>query len=1059
VFDWQERRLQALALALEAAAGSDSCQRLVNWSISRVKHHKEEKNDDHIEMSFGTDGEDTNTCNDSSRWHMDPYEHVPRFADGDLNPAPNSMHVLNQGDQIGQNNRAISEKMLKAAKKNMLAENKAELAAFDEEWERPDSDESLKNRREEEREKLKESQRKRLFDLVSSSLSSNRTEPKNGVEPASTRLPISASCSVVCSIASELLKHCLGLEQFEGGRLVAESVSSYLRKRADMCEKRLESKLMLYKQMRSTSNDVLLRREYYDEISDDSASDNEGPFRSLSDDETFEKAPEVVSHLRKGILPPEIQVLYALCIIGEGGKDYLASKLIESLANLQDDIQQNATEEKVDTDIKRNPGWFVYRCAMTDELTKIPALAFVSDFLRKFDREAEWACKIIPIFRSTVESMEASGLICEILSKQTLITPNEVLVSTQVVKILLAEARFSVVHCQFTERNWTSTSLTISDANANIVCCFDHVMNVLSRVWKIEDGIPSKSSVEALQIMSCASRMLEKAKLDPLKHLERLRKLVSILMGSNFDVQDIINGNYIEISSLKSLPLCGLWQNEGHKSLSRFVHNLCASCSVTLFSGWERDEFNLNLIRKTGNNSYFGITLHNRRVIGHLDIDICDKLAEIWSIVGEKGNLKVNFSPMVKEASALLEKEGVFPPKDGELVTKYAEKEALSIIIEYAKQCFFVSFGNSKLTERNHFETGMSLLLPMAQFCTLQEFWENEIGLTAVMEPIVDEWSTAKVCDQSQISQNSYKPPSRIKKLQQPVKKSMKEQFWNKADVKSMPNYIPVSVGRLNAGWTIDRQQLLSQKPSEKEIAIQLKLDERLSTLRTRPSELSVQKTCLPVTLALIDLIPHAQNPFLVMQHALMFASQCAKGGQMDLYFKTELPDRAVCTPLQALEVLARADCLAAVHFTQEAMFLCCHVVRICRSRRKEKKGEEWTARWEVVGICTYNTAISIRHAIFNSFLSKEEISKSLEAWKDELLTELDSCRLDATRMHAPFAKLDGASIVDESGSDADGDRRNRNDHVQEEWSAPEIVEEAGKSDEVFESVNEVVPV
>jgi hypothetical protein len=54
---------------------------------------------------------------------------------------------------------------------------------------------------------------------------------------------------------------------------------------------------------------------------------------------------------------------------------------------------------------------------------------------------------------------------------------------------------------------------------------------------------------------------------------------------------------------------------------------------------------------------------------------------------------------------------------------------------------------------------------------------------------------------------------------------------------------------------------------------------------------LALQKASLHVTLVLLDMLDSEEsNPFVVMQLAVMFASQCAKGGSMDLHFKTELP-------------------------------------------------------------------------------------------------------------------------------------------------------------------------
>ena len=49
-------------------------------------------------------------------------------------------------------------------------------------------------------------------------------------EEEECELPLSASCSTVCSIASELMRHILGMDLYDGGKLVAEAVSLYLKR-------------------------------------------------------------------------------------------------------------------------------------------------------------------------------------------------------------------------------------------------------------------------------------------------------------------------------------------------------------------------------------------------------------------------------------------------------------------------------------------------------------------------------------------------------------------------------------------------------------------------------------------------------------------------------------------------------------------------------------------------------------------------------------------------------------------------------------------------------------
>ena len=44
-------------------------------------------------------------------------------------------------------------------------------------------------------------------------------------------IPMSSSCSTVCETTTQLIRQCLGLELYRGGRLVSEAVSYYFRNR------------------------------------------------------------------------------------------------------------------------------------------------------------------------------------------------------------------------------------------------------------------------------------------------------------------------------------------------------------------------------------------------------------------------------------------------------------------------------------------------------------------------------------------------------------------------------------------------------------------------------------------------------------------------------------------------------------------------------------------------------------------------------------------------------------------------------------------------------------
>ena len=270
-FDWQERRLQALARALEAAAGSASCDHLIQWTQNRaskvVRSEEEESNDER-------------------RWHLDEMGEAtvdPKGAAKDSEP-----QVLDNGETAGEQDsmgfsdlRSISvsksanppEFSLDTAREALLEKNRLELEVFDEETEElgilPDSDELLQ--RGLFRSALVDSHRKAVVDLIGNfhqhqaaqrSISGDKEVSSRVVEP----LPIAASCATVCSIASQLMMHCLRFELFQGARLVGEAVSAYLKERAGLLESRIEKNRSFARTQQSTDESVLLHFESYDEV-------------------------------------------------------------------------------------------------------------------------------------------------------------------------------------------------------------------------------------------------------------------------------------------------------------------------------------------------------------------------------------------------------------------------------------------------------------------------------------------------------------------------------------------------------------------------------------------------------------------------------------------------------------------------------------------------------------------------------------------------------------------------------------------------------------------------
>ena len=159
----------------------------------------------------------------------------------------------------------------------LIASNRAELEEFDKKtyelgFMKEGSVEQQQQQRASERAVLVKNHRRAVVAMVSQHLTdmvvSRDDDAKDSTSSLKKQpLPISASCSTVCAISSELMKHCLGLEEFEGARLVGNATSLYLQCRANMHRDRQASIAAFTNRQQSTDNAVLLNLETYDGVS------------------------------------------------------------------------------------------------------------------------------------------------------------------------------------------------------------------------------------------------------------------------------------------------------------------------------------------------------------------------------------------------------------------------------------------------------------------------------------------------------------------------------------------------------------------------------------------------------------------------------------------------------------------------------------------------------------------------------------------------------------------------------------------------------------------------
>lgn len=217
-FDWRERRLQALCLAFEAAAGSASCVKLIKWMRERAEIYIVKNGKDVLELEVDDDNEDD-----------DPEK---------TRDAPPPKRLI------------ATKSTYDEERERLLAMNKVELQKFDRMTKEMNliAESHIYRDRIASRAALVENQRASMKDLAMRKFAEEQqttsTPSKVTVDPEADNypkpLPLQGSCATVYDIAALLLKQCVEQKCYDGGLLVIKSVLDYLAERVTRYERRLE---------------------------------------------------------------------------------------------------------------------------------------------------------------------------------------------------------------------------------------------------------------------------------------------------------------------------------------------------------------------------------------------------------------------------------------------------------------------------------------------------------------------------------------------------------------------------------------------------------------------------------------------------------------------------------------------------------------------------------------------------------------------------------------------------------------------------------------------------
>jgi len=562
--------------------------------------------------------------------------------------------------------------------------------------------------------------------------------------------------------------------------------------------------------------------------------------------------------------------------------------------------------------------------------------------------------------------------------------------------------------------------------------------------------------------------------------LSQCKKVISWICQVSIPNYDDINPTMPQTTfheSWQHFPVTSNWQNKIHSTISKRAYNLCVSCNVSAFSGWESDEFVMKLLkrRKRGQN-HFGVHVKGEYVAGCLNSSAEVELLDQWKLM--RVTLPNLSGLRFREGITKIEKENWHVASKAKMddyggcndsIDVFGEGTALNILILFSRLCLIVAKKvEDEFREESLLKYALSIMLPLSQFALNQQLWDSPLGTEAAKEEVdVNDWEHFVAPPNV-----TYKPPVRQKQVKKYTRQSEGSSLTPKVHEESLfVKLVKVPTKVILQEWTgkeyfddedKDKKQhrrlnKWSEECSGSAKLAMKKVDYTIRKLRGCLTIHSLQKTSTQVALALLEVAPknECKNPFLCLHQAAVFASHGSKGGNNDEIFKKPLPANHVCTPSEALSILGRADCLRALYFTNEAMFLCSYVAKVCCLHRDKKNSKlAWTPQWRVIGIYMYTVSLAL-DATIHSLTQGDARTAALKTWAKSVRKEIVRARCDAVAVNRAVAKKNLQNVRNEGPKDA-GDKQ-VSDEYNGAYNGEEDESDSDYSDDDYYSEDEVV--
>ena len=533
-------------------------------------------------------------------------------------------------------------------------------------------------------------------------------------------------------------------------------------------------------------------------------------------------------------------------------------------------------------------------------------------------------------------------------------------------------------------------------------------------IWKVDRTARiSTSCIETLEALSRAFSLLPTFSVQLLNKngkdflfevIEKMSTSIGTMCGEASSLCLKSEGEQ-DMEGLECFPFQSSWLSSDMQQLAVRSFNLCVATNVSLFSGWEKDEFNVRLMRHGNVPNFINISMNDVKVTGCLSTEYENSLSSQWKLIRKLLPPSFTFDfdhqlEIERESADYKESiERLKAAKSMHTISCHGEEEGLTTFLSFSHSCLILATELEDRRLAHHLlRISLSIIIPASEFCLGVVIWDSSIGNSAISSQTnFDDWRNFD-WDKDNIApsnrQGYVRPRQRI--VPPDGSKSLHQWFDGENQEYPLLNLISLPISLLQEEWRNVHQDRAEFDAPNGAKAME-KLDMRMKQLRSCYSEHAVEVASLNVAATLIEVAAtrDCQNRFLCIHQASLFASQGPKGGSSDQSFKARLPTAAACTAHNALLTIGRAECLLATQFLPESAFLCSYVASVCSLHRDRQKSEfEWNNAWRIISILAYDLSVAIRNSA-NLILEEERWEDTSGAWEKDVIDELNRARSD----------------------------------------------------------------